>query len=108
MINQKEFNSYHSKYCCCCGLKSKTILNHLLKSKKIKKCRKWNKHTLYDNNNYFYDSNYLKYCGNCGVVLDNKDIYANREFMGYFGSSKAYDDIITGYKCSICGYEEKF
>lgn len=106
----KKLNmSYHTKYCTCCGRLSEAIWRYLHKKRPVKGVREWKGHNVCNyNKESFYDSNRLEFCGNCGVVLDDEDIHSQWESRGECHGFPSRENIITGYKCSKCGWEEKF
>lgn len=104
-----ELNTdYHNKFCMCCGKRSVEIWDNIQKQKWADNKREWMGHTQYQDRDYFYDKNTVKHCEGCGVELNAEDIHSQYEFMGMFGMSRASQNIVLGYKCSNCGYEEKF
>ena len=50
----------------------------------------------------------LEYCEFCGSRLDDDAIMVSREAMGYYGSAMAYQDIVTGYRCTYCGEKVEY
>lgn len=106
--NLTQFKKYHTKYCTCCGRKSTDIMKELLKQPFINGRQTWKGHTHSKGNNFFYDTNDLEFCGKCGKRLEDEDIKGHNEFMGMLGSSRTSQFIVTGYKCSKCGYEASF
>jgi hypothetical protein len=92
----------------CCGRTSKEIFNELRKQKWENGKRIWHGHTQYKGMSFFYDENTVRFCENCGQPLTEEEIRGSREFMGYYGSARASQFILEGYKCSKCGNEEMF
>lgn len=96
-----------TEYCPCCGRKKSTIMKFLKKQKSKDKKKIWKGHTLYKGKDYFYDSDELVYCENCGGKLDDEDIHQVSESRGEFWGAPCSETVIIGYKCK-CGFEEKF
>jgi hypothetical protein len=104
-------NKYHGKYCVCCGRKSLTIWKKLQAQEKVdmpgtigENKKEWKGHTVYRNNDYFYDTNNLLYCEECGTELAEEDIKTVWEGRGEGHGS---EEIITGYECHECGNKEE-
>lgn len=98
-------------YCECCGHHLSEIRAELLRQPlhESKTYHTDGKHTLYIHSSHIYPNNLeINNCGNCGKALSPEAINSDREFMGMYGSSQAYQDIVTGYKCPHCGVEEEF
>jgi hypothetical protein len=47
-------------------------------------------------------------CDECGEQLKDEDYFGEREYMGEFWGSPAYDWVCNGYICSKCGHKEVF
>ena len=98
-------------YCECCGRPLSEIRAELLLLPKHPSgvYHTDGKHTLYINSGHIYaNNNELNNCTNCGKLLPPEAINSDHEFMGMYGSSRAYQEIITGYKCPHCNNEENF
>jgi hypothetical protein len=50
----------------------------------------------------------LKYCRECGAVLQDDDIHTVREGRGEFWGAPCYEEVIIGYNCPACGHYEGF
>lgn len=105
---EKQRDLMNNIFCSCCGLKKIDIQKELDKIEFQNRIRSWNGHKQYEGTDYFYDSNRLVYCENCGKLLKNEDIKTTSEFMGMFGMSRAYQTLVLGYTCRHCGYEEEY
>jgi hypothetical protein len=47
-------------------------------------------------------------CDECGEQLKDEDYFGEREYIGEFWGSPAYDWVCNGYICSKCGHKEVF
>jgi len=113
---------YKGRFCMCCGRKNEKIWHFLMKQPWIDmkgtighKRKEWKGHKFYEGNqgfgerNYFYDTNELNYCSNCGEKLDEEfDIHGVNEGRGEFWGAPCSEYVITGYHCHSCDYEEEF
>ena len=95
-------------FCICCGRKNIDIMMELEKKPFIDGERNWQNHRQFQGRNFFYDENTVKFCVKCGQPLTEDDIQGSHEFMGMYGSARASQYIVSGYKCSKCGFEDKF
>ena len=99
-------------YCECCGRKNDDILRKLHEqewSNDKHPTRKWEGHFHFKSHpDDIYYSNYLKYCSNCGELLNGEDIKTIRESRGEFWGAPCSETIIVGYMCSKCKYKEDF
>ena len=97
-------------YCECCGRPMQEIKNELAQvAYDANGRRQVGKHYQIQCTHAIYDDNYLRNCKACGKELDTeKDIQVEHEFMGYCGSARATQAIITGYTCHHCGHHEEF
>lgn len=99
---------YYETFCMCCGRKATKIWKFLLKQPVIDRKQKWKGHTRYADNDYFYDTNRCEYCEKCGRELDDEDLHSVWESRGEFWGAPCSENILIGYKCGGCGYENKF
>lgn len=97
-----------TEFCMCCGRRNTEIMGYLLEQPLIDGKRKWEMHTLHEGHDYFYDANTVNFCVKCGHLLKDEDVHGSHEFMGMYGSARASQFIVEGYKCSHCGFEDKF
>jgi len=96
-------------FCECCGKPTQEIKNELVQVPYDQNGkRQVGKHYQFKSTGCIYDDNTLRNCAGCGAKLNPDDIKTEREFMGMCGSSRAYQDIITGYKCHTCKREVEF
>jgi len=97
-------------FCECCGRPMQEIKNELVKVPYDNKGRRQVgvhfQFKVYPSG--IYDDNVLRFCRNCGAKLKDQDIKAQSEFMGYYGSARACQEIVTGYTCTTCGHTEEF
>lgn len=104
-----EYNEDYGKFCECCGRSAVEIFNELEKQPITDRKQEINGHKKFGDKTYFYSNSLrLNNCSNCGNKLADRDINSHSEFMGMCGSSRACQNIVTGYKCSTCGHEEIF
>lgn len=53
------------------------------------------------------DETYDK-CPECQAIIDNEDYITTYESRGEFWGSPSYEEIVTGFKCKVCGYKEEY
>jgi len=112
-----ELREYdRDKFCTCCGKANIKIWNEIQASEFNEDGRKYDKskiHYCYKpvNNekcDYFYSKSItLQNCAGCGEELDDEDVDSVGEKRPW-GSTYCTEEILTGYKCSKCGFEEEF
>jgi len=96
-------------YCICCGKLMSYIRAKLERKKFVDGKRFWKGHFQYQSHpKDIYDRNFVKHCEHCGHRLLDGDVHTVSEFMGMYGSARANQTILTGYKCSKCGFETEF
>ena len=102
-------------YCICCGRKVEEINKELKKLpfvevyKGHKRRRSWEGHIQVEGNDFFYEATlFVDYCSNCGAKLSEDDLKSFVHTVGFVGSERAQEEIVVGYKCPVCGYEEDF
>jgi hypothetical protein len=101
-------SKYYVKHCLCCGRKATKIWKFLMKQPVIENRQKWKGHTRHAGSNYFYDTNTCEYCESCGHLLDDEAIASVYESRGEFWGASCSEQVLTGYKCQACGFENKF
>ena len=100
-------------FCECCGRPKQEILEEFSKIpfNPATRKRQVGVHFQYDNaysKNFFYDDNKLRNCGSCGSILDFDDIKTEQDFVGMYGSDRAYQTLVLGYVCHSCFHKEEF
>jgi len=100
---------YYGTYCMCCGRKVEKIWKFLLKQPiKANDVSEWKGHNRYKDSNHFYDTGKCDYCEECGKELDDEELHSVWESRGEFWGAPCSEQMLVGYKCGSCGFENKF
>jgi len=96
-------------FCMCCGERVSSIRKQLEKQRWKKGKRIWNGHSQYKHYpQHIYDNCQINFCERCGQPLTRDEIHSTSEFMGMYGSARAFQDIPSGYTCASCDFEQEF